>query len=280
MKYVFNMLTFQFGYSFFTGRLISDEIVIRLSNTLMLVVTAEILAIIIGVVLGVIAARRRGGIFDSLSVLGSIITHALPVFWIGLLLLLIFSYYLGWFPGAHSIPPEWSILYEKTRGLPSPLLMVSITENFAIRIPSLTEIAGRFHHLFLPSLTLVILLFGGYALLTRASMLEVLSEDYVVTARAKGLSERTVLFKHTLKNASLPLITEIAIAFGFMLSGAIVTETVFTYPGIGMWIWRSIDFFDFPALQSIFYIIALCVIIANFLADIVYGLIDPRIKYG
>jgi len=110
-------------------------------------------------------------------------------------------------------------------------------------------------------------------------MLEVLSEDYLVTARAKGVSERKILFKHAFKNASLPIITQVAIAFGFTLSGAIVTETVFNYPGMGLWIWRSIEKFDYPALQAIFFIVALCVIIANFLADLAYGIVDPRIKY-
>ena len=111
-------------------------------------------------------------------------------------------------------------------------------------------------------------------------MIEVLSEDYLITARAKGLRERTILFKHAFKNASLPVITYIAIEFGFMLSGATLTETVFSYPGLGYWIWQSIDNMDFPAMQAIFYLIALCVIVANFIADIVYGSVDPRIKYG
>ncbi len=111
-------------------------------------------------------------------------------------------------------------------------------------------------------------------------MLECITEDYVLTARAKGLKQRTVLFKHTLKNAALPIITDVAIVFGFMLGGAIITEQVFMYPGLGMWIWRSIEVFDYPALQAIFYVIAVCVIIANFIADLLYGVIDPRVKYG
>ena len=111
-------------------------------------------------------------------------------------------------------------------------------------------------------------------------MLEAITEDYVVTARAKGLKERTVLFKHTLKNASLPIITQVAITFGFTLSGAIITEQVFIYPGLGMWTWQAIDSADYPALQAIFFIVALCVIAANFIADLLYGVIDPRVKYG
>lgn len=111
-------------------------------------------------------------------------------------------------------------------------------------------------------------------------MLEALTEDYIMTAKAKGLKERTILFKHALKNASLPLITNAAISIGFILSGAIITEQVFNYPGLGMWIWKAIDFTDYPVLQCIFFLIAICVIVANFIADLLYGIIDPRIKYG
>jgi len=259
-KYVRNMLTFQFGYSYYTGELISNEIGSRLATTLSLVVTAEIIAIAIGLVFGVIAAHKRGGIFDTLSSLTSVITNSLPVFWVAMVLLLIFAYGLGWFPMAHSYPPEWALPGQWPT---NPLI----------------ELLVRLRHMFLPAVALVIILAGSYLLLTRASMIEVLSEDYLVTARAKGLSERKVLFKHAFKNASLPVITYIAIEFGFMLSGATLTETVFSYPGLGLWIWQSIDYTDFPALQAIFFIIALCVIIANFIADLVYGIIDPRIKY-
>lgn len=261
VKYIQCMLTFQFGYSYYTGEPISDEIVTRLSTTLTLVLTAEIISIIIGVVLGVLAASKRGRLLDILSSLSSIIANSLPVFWVGLVLVLIFSFGLGWFPATHSFPPEWALPGQWPTNL-------------------LVEFMVRLKHLFLPATTLVIILIGSYLLLTRASTLEVLGEDYLVTARAKGLSERKVLFKHAFKNASLPVITQIAIAFGFMLSGAIVTETVFTYPGLGVWIWTSIEYQDFPALQAIFFIIALCVILANLVADVFYGLIDPRIRYG
>jgi len=123
-------------------------------------------------------------------------------------------------------------------------------------------------------------MYGGYLLLARATMTEALTEDYIITAKAKGLKERTILFKHALKNASLPLITNAAISIGFILSGAIITEQVFTYPGLGEWTWKAISFDDYPVLQCIFYLTGLSVIVANFIADLLYGLIDPRIKYG
>jgi peptide/nickel transport system permease protein len=137
----------------------------------------------------------------------------------------------------------------------------------------------RLQYIILPITVLTLFTYGGFLLLTRACVLEVLPEDYIVTARAKGLKERTVLFKHALKNASLPIITNVALQFGFILSGAIITESVFQYAGLGTAIYRAIMLKETPILQAIFYVIALCVIVANFIADLLYGVIDPRIKY-
>jgi peptide/nickel transport system permease protein len=259
LKYVVNMLTFQFGYSYYTRKPVVSEIGVRLQNTLLLVVPPEIFAVVVGVALGALAAYKRGGLIDNASVIASLISHALPVFWIALVLVIIFSYNLNWFPSGHYLPPHWEWSPPQT-----------IWEEWGTRL----------WYLALPWTTLFLLAFGTYLLLTRASTLECVSEDYVLTAKAKGLKERTVLFKHTLKNASLPIITEVAIVFGFTLSGAIITEQVFVYPGLGGWIWRSIEQYDYPALQAIFYVIAICVIIANFIADVLYGVIDPRVKYG
>ena len=259
VKYVINMLTGQFGYSYDTRKPIINDIGLRLQNTLVLVLPPEFFAVIIGIVLGVVAAHKRGRLIDSASVIISLIAYSLPVFWIAMMLILVFSYNLNWFPSGHTIPDYWRYLPPQT-----------IWENLGTRL----------HHLVLPWITLFFLSYGSYLLLTRATMLECITEDYVVTARAKGLKERTVLFKHTLKNASLPIITEVAIVFGFTLGGAIITEQVFRYPGLGMWIWRSIETYDYPALQAIFYVVAICVIIANLIADLLYGVIDPRVKYG
>jgi len=256
--YIYNMLTFNFGYSFYTTTPVADEIAKRMPNTLLLVGLSTILSIIIGILLGVIAAYKRGSAFDTVSLIASLTTYSLPSFWIGMILILIFHVELGWFPGAGAWPREWVI-------------------NPPQNIWEL--IAGRMQYLFLPLLTLVIFQYGGYLLLTRATMLEVLTEDYILTAKAKGLKNRTILYKHALKNASLPLITNIAISFGFLFTGAIITEQVFTYPGLGQYLWNGIAYKDYPVLQAMFYIIALSVIICNFIADLIYGVIDPRIKY-
>lgn len=273
VKYVENMLTWKFGYSYLSISPVANEMGARLSNTLVLVGSATVLSIIIGVFLGVIAAHKRGGMFDSASVILSLTTYSLPSFWMGMLFLLVFSFQLHWFPSAGTHPFEW------VGNWPAPLASANIL-GAQIAIPSLTEILGRIRHLFLPVFTLTVFSYGGYLLFTRSTMLETLTEDYIVTARAKGLKERTVLYKHALKNASLPIITNAALSFGFLLTGAIITEQVFSYPGLGYWIWTAIAFADYPVLQAIFYIIALCVIIANFAADLLYGVIDPRVKYG
>jgi len=258
-KYVVNILTWQFGISYRTNDPVALEALERLQNTLILVIPPEIAAVVVGIVVGAVAAQKRGKWLDNFSVISSLTLYALPVFWIAMMLILVFSLNLGWFPSAHSQPDYW-LLHPPA----------NIFE----------ELGTRLMHLILPWTTLFLISWGSYVLLTRASVLEAITEDYVVTARAKGLKERTVLFKHTLKNALLPIITEIAITFGFTLSGAIITEQVFVYPGLGWWIWNAIDTNDYPVLQAIFFLIALCVIIANFFADLAYGIIDPRIKYG
>ncbi len=261
-KYFIAMVTFNFGYSYQTGNPVVNDIVTsgRLQNTLLLIGVSTVLSLIIGVFLGVITASKRGSLLDSGMVTGSLTTFSLPIFWMALVLILIFAFTLGWFPAGGVTPPNWIIPGVAPVGL-------------------LAQIPTRLQYLFLPALTLTIYQYGGYLLLTRATMMEALSEEYVTTARAKGLPERTVLYKHALKNASLPLVTAGALSFGFLLGGAIITETVYNWDGLGYWLFQAIGEKDQPVLQAMFLIIALCVVFANFAADVLYGFIDPRIKY-
>jgi peptide/nickel transport system permease protein len=272
LTYMKNMLTFQFGLnspSVKSPRDVASLIMLYLPNTLVLMGISTIFEIIIGVVLGVIAAYRRGGLFDNAAVMASLLTYALPTFWIGLIFIFIFSI------NTHLLPPNGIVDYN----MPNWTSFFLLGTHFSI--PSTTEIINRISHLILPVTVLTLVSFGGYMLLTRATMMESLTEDYILTAKAKGLKERTIIFKHALKNASLPIITSAAMSFGFLISGALITETVFDYPGIG---WLTINSIfgtlNMPALQAIFYVIALCVIFANFASDLLYGVIDPRIKYG
>ncbi len=281
-KYVTNMLTFNFGHSISTGKPVAELISVALPNTIMLMGVSTVVSIIIGVLTGAVAAYKRGGKLDTTLVLASLTTYALPTFWMGMLALIIFGRNLG----PLGFFPVGGTLSNFPNGLPPPLLQTSAIQvgNLftipGISIPSLVEIYDRAWHLFLPAAVLTVFQYGGYLLLTRATMVESLSEDYIVTARAKGVKERTVILRHALKNASLPIITSVALAFGFMLSGAIITETVFSWPGLGRLTIVAINNVDYPILHVLFYVIALCVILANFVADLLYGVVDPRIKYG
>lgn len=281
-KALSNMLTFNFGVSYRTQRDIPTEITARMPYTILLVGFSTALSIIIGIILGVLAAHKRGTTFDSFSVTSSLVFYSLPVFWMGMLFLLVFASMLRWLPSGGAVPDMWA-----TAGWPvsNQISQITTTSSMTTYLfingnGLFTLISGYAAHLFLPLLTLTLFQYGGYLLLTRATMMDALTEDYIVTARAKGLTERVILLKHALKNASLPLITSAALSFAFTISGAIITETVFRYPGMGGWIWYSISFFDYGVLMPIFYIMALCVIIGNLIADLLYGVIDPRIKYG
>ncbi len=257
--YLRNMITWQFGESYESRSSVQNEIIRVLPNTLLLMGVAELAAMFVGILLGVIVAYKRGGSLDTGVVTVSLATYSVPVFWIGWLLLSFFSVQLKWFPVGGVVPREWAL---------NPPANIFET------------IAGRLYMITLPSITLFIFLIGGWILLTRATVLETITEDYVATARAKGLAERTVLFKHVLKNASLPIITSIALTFGFLITGAIITETVFSYGGMGLLVWKAIGQSDVPVLQAFFFVIALLVVVANFVADLLYGVVDPRVKYG
>jgi len=256
--YLRNMFTFNFGSSHEFGD-VRNAIMRALPNTLLLMGISEIASIIFGILIGVIVAYKRGTIIDSAVVTGSLFTYSVPVFWLGWIIVNIFALQLHWFPSGGYVPTEWAI---------------NPPDNV------LTLILGRLWCLILPAFTLFIFIVGGWILLTRASVLETITEDYVLTARAKGLKTRSVLYKHVLKNASLPLITNVALAMGFLITGAIITETVFSYGGMGSLIFTAISFSDIPMMQAIFFIVAVLVVVANFIADLLYGVIDPRIRYG
>ena len=242
------------GYSYYTQHPVTQDIMDRLPNTLLLVGVSTLISIIIGMIVGIVAAAKRGSAVDIGAISFGFLGNSVPTFWLGLLLLLIFGVNLQWFP------------LRGTTSVPSP------TEPIALVLDILW-------HMTLPTLVLVIIQFGGFALVMRAAMMDVLTEDYITLARAKGVDERDVLYKHALRNAMLPMVTMIALAFGFTLSGALLTETVFSWYGLGRYIWDAIVRQDFPALQGIFFIISVMVVAANLIADIVYGFLDPRVKH-
>jgi peptide/nickel transport system permease protein len=254
VSYITQTLQGFLGYSYYTQRPVASDIMERLPNTLLLVGVSTIISIVIGMVVGIVAAAKRGSAVDIGAISFGFLGNSVPTFWLGILLLLIFGVNLQWFP------------LRGTTSVPTP------TEPIALVLDVLW-------HMALPTLVLVIIQFGGFALVMRAAMMDVLTEDYITLARAKGVDERNVLYKHALRNAMLPMVTVIALAFGFTLSGALLTETVFSWYGLGRYIWDAIVRQDFPALQGIFFIISVMVVAANLLADIIYGFLDPRVKH-
>jgi peptide/nickel transport system permease protein len=257
--YLQNMLTWNFGRARYTQSDIKSDITMRLGNTLILLGLADGLTIFFGTLLGVLIAWKRGSKLDTGLVTASLATYSLPVFWLGWLILFFFSVELRWFPLGGIYPIEW------TTNPPTNIVEI---------------ILGRLSHLALPVATLFIFNVGGWLLLTRSCMLEAITEDFVVTAKAKGLKERTVLLKHVLRVASLPLVTSIALTIAGLWSGAIITETVFSYEGMGRWIWAAIGTQDIPIMYVVFYISALTIVIANLAVDLFYGILDPRIRVG
>jgi peptide/nickel transport system permease protein len=284
LVYLKNMFTWNFGISMANRTPVAGQILARIPWTLILIGLATVISIVIGITLGVVSAYKRGSTLDSTNLVAALMLGSVPVFWLGLVFVVILSQWLRLFPPSLAWPSEWGlpgqapILYSVSNAVAQGSNGFVTTLN--VGSGALTVAAGLVSHAFLPVFTLSIFLYGGYTLLARATMIDALTEDYIVTARAKGVSETSVLFRHALRNASLPIITAVALAFGFLFSGATITETVFSWPGLGLWIFRAVQLKDFFAMQAIFFIITLMVIIANIMADFLYGVVDPRIKYG
>ena len=241
------------GISWSLRQPVQDVLLAKLANTVVLIGLGQIFSIILGVVLGLLAGWKRKTAIDVGALTFSLIAWATPTFWLGIILLAAGSSWLG-------LP---------TGGIVSP---------GNVSKPLYTVIPDVAHHLILPTLTLTILYLGEYMLIMRSSVLEVLSEDYILTAKAKGMSEWQVLMRHALKNAMLPIVTLIALNLGFTVSGAIYIETVFSYDGLGKLFQDALTKQDYPLLQGAFLLLAVSVIIANMIADILYTYLDPRVK--
>ncbi len=228
------------GVSVFSRRPVLTEIGERFPRTLLLASVSLLLATAIGVPAGIISATKRNSLFDNASMIAALVGVAAPVFWLALMLQLLFAVQLGWFPSS---------------GI------------------------GTAAHLVLPAVTLGAASAGLFARITRSSMLEVLREDYVTTARAKGLAENVVVYKHALKSAMIPVVTVLGLQFGILLGGAVLTETVFAWPGIGRLLVDSILRRDYPVVQATVMMLALLFVIINLVVDIAYAFLDPRIQY-
>jgi peptide/nickel transport system permease protein len=225
-------------------------------------------AVLVGIPAGIVSAARRNSAIDSVSMIGSLIGVSMPIFWLGLMMIMFFAVYLQWLPSG---------------GRASPWIEIETITNFyiidSILAGSMEALVDALRHLFMPVVALATIPMAIITRMTRSSMLDVLQEDYIRTAHAKGALERSVLFKHALKNAFLPVITIIGIQIGTLLAGAVLTETIFAWPGIGRWIYDAILARDYPIVQGGTMLIAFVFIFANLLVDISYAFLDPRIQH-
>ncbi len=260
-RYMVNMLTFDFGLSFSQAIEVWDILGERIPRTLLLFGGATVLAYGVGIFLGALIAWRRGGVLDGGTVVVSLVFYNMPSFWIGLIFLVIFASQLNWFP-----LQGW---YDPTT--PVPLLGLE-RGDFGF------EFFNKLWHIMLPMVVLLLLSLAGTVLLMRTAMLDVIGENYMVTAKAIGLPERKVLFRHGTRNAMLPVVTSFIIAFVFSIGGAVVLENVFSFPGMGALYINALFTLDFPVAQATLYIITLMVLLGNFLADLLYGYLDPRVR--
>ncbi len=265
-----NLLRLNFGTSIISGVPIAEEIRTRWPATFELSVAAMLVATIIGIPAGVLAAVRKNSAVDNLTMSGSLLGVSFPVYWLGLLLVYLFAVNLQWLPPSGRISIDAGFNFKPITGF--YVLDALLQGNFI----ALKDVLA---HLILPAITLGTIPLAILARITRSAMLEVLSQDYIRTARAKGLLERWVIFKHALKNALLPVVTIIGLQFGSLLGGAILTETIFSWPGIGSWIYEGILSRDYPVVQGGVVFVAVAFVLINLLIDLSYAFLDPRIQY-
>ncbi len=256
--YIKNFFTGHFGFSFHYGEPVVDIIWNRLPNTILLFTTSIILSALVGVFLGKIASWHKGKKTDSLMTIGALVTHTLFLPWLALILIWVFGYKFGWFP---------------INGMISEDVWLDPEAGF------IAKAIDVMYHMVLPLFTLFLIHFGAYLLIMRSSMLETLKEDYILTARAKGLEEKMIRDHHAAPNAALPVVTSVGLSLAFSINGGALTETVFTWPGIGRELVSSVSQNDYPLALACFLMIAGVVLVSNLVVDVLYAYLDPRIRY-
>jgi peptide/nickel transport system permease protein len=254
LYYLRNLFNGELGISITYRRPVADILSERISNTLILLAAATVVVIIIGVGAGMISAVRRGSRLDRSLVITSLIFWSLPTFWTGLILVILLAVYLNAFP---------------VSGVYTPGLSFSST---------LDKLFDLGKHLVLPTITLAIVDMGQFMLITRSTLVDVLTEDYILTAKAKGIPSRKILWHHAIPNAMLPIITTMALYVSLVIGGAIQVETIFSWPGMGRLMYDAVLRRDYPILEASFLLFAVTMILANFLSDIFYMIVDPRVR--
>jgi ABC-type dipeptide/oligopeptide/nickel transport system permease component len=249
--YLSQLAHFNLGVSYQNSRPVLGNLISDLANTIPMVTLGTLISIVLGVLTGVIAAWRRGTQVENLAVAPALGFYAMPAQWLGLMFIVLFSSFLP------------------TSGM---------SNQFLIDPTPLQHLEDVLQHMILPSLTLGLVLYGQYTLIVRSSMLETLSEDYILTAKATGLSKPRILTRYAFRNAMLPVVSVVALSLGFIVGGAILVETVFNWPGIGLAVYQAVLYRDYPMLQGAFLVLTLSVIFFNLLADVLYLRLDPRIS--
>jgi len=270
LTFLRNVLTGDLGVSAVSTIPVAEELKRRWPATFELALSATLVAVALGIPLGILAAVRKNSLLDTLSMSLSLLGVSIPVFWLGLLLVYLFAVNLHWLPTGGRLSTDLALDFR-------PITGFLVLDGLLSLKPQVVLDALR--HLLLPALTLGTIPLAILTRITRGAMLEVLSQDYVRTARAKGLSERQVILKHALKNALLPVVTIVGLQFGTLLGGAILTETIFSWPGIGSYIYEGILNRDYPVVQAGVLVVATAFVLVNLLVDLSYALLDPRIQY-
>jgi peptide/nickel transport system permease protein len=269
LHWIKSMLTGDWETSLFLHRPVREVIMSHLPATMILMVTAYLLQEVIALPAGIIAALRRYSFFDQFVTFFAYVANSMPTFWLGLILLLVFAVFIPLFPVGGVV---------NVRLAGAPFLTHDYNVWFGQHLLQGTlDIAS---HIVLPAITIAIVGIAGDSRFIRASMLDAIHQDFVRTARAKGLPERSVILKHTLRNALLPLVTNITLALPLLFSGAVVTEAIFSWPGMGQLFFQALAAYDYPLLMGILFVTAVLVVLFNILADLAYAYIDPRISYA
>ncbi|MGQ9542572.1 MAG: ABC transporter permease [Candidatus Bathyarchaeia archaeon] len=261
LTYLYNLFSGRLGISFVSQRYVSDEVLERLPNTILLMGSSTVLMIVLGIHLGVSAGSHRGSRRDLASVAFGLLTQGLPVFFLGLLLMLSFSYYLPVVTGGLiNFPVAGTVSRPPPTCLPEYVLDV-------------------LWHLTLPMVTLVLINFGGYTLIVRSLIIDVMAQDYILTAKAKGLPEKSIIYGHGLRSILPPISTMVGLSLSGIVGGAVITETIFSWHGIGRYLYEAVLQNDYPVMQGTFFLLSMVTITANLIVDLIYGLLDPRIRY-
>jgi len=252
VRYLTNLLRGELGFSYQTGRPVAEILRERLGNTLLLLSAGQLLALALGVALGAYAAAHGGRRADRVSLVAGLTAWSMPSFWLALVLLFLGAVFFGLPLGGRATP--------------------ALEISFAARIVDVAR------HLVMPTITFTIVYFGEYLLVTRSALLDVLSEDYVLVARAKGLTRGEVLRRHALRGAALPIVTLIALNLGLVVAGAVQIEMVFSWPGLGLAMYEAVVQRDYPVLQGVFLLLAVSVVVANLVVELLYPKLDPRTR--